>query len=503
MAWGDARCVKPMEKSLLIILDGFGYREDRRGNAIAAAKKPTFDRLFAEYPWTTLACHGRDVGLADGVMGNSEVGHLNIGAGRIVKQELVRISDDIEEGTFFRNAVLNDFFDRAAARGRLHLGGLVSDGCVHAANSHLYALLELAKKKNIANVFVHAFMDGRDSAPHDGKRFIAEVMEQCRRIGVGRVASLIGRYYVMDRDKRWERSQKAYGLFVKGAGARFASPLDAIESSYKAGVTDEFMLPVLIDPEALLREGDCFFFFNFRADRVRQITKILGTKRYPELGFKEFDVSECPAIEIATLTEYQKDYPFGVAYPPEKLKGILADVMAGYGLRNVRTAETEKYAHVTYFFNGGVEEPWPGEERMLVPSPKVKTYDLKPEMSALEVTDGLVKYLETKVPDVAIVNFANGDMVGHTGVFHAAVKAIETVDGCVGRLLAVCEKQKRVAIVTADHGNSECMLDEGGGPMTAHTLNPVPLIVFGDAYRGKQGVLRKGGASGRHFADAS
>lgn len=474
-------------------MDGVGYREDSEGNAVASAKKPTLDRLFSDYPWTTLACHGRDVGLAKGVMGNSEVGHLNIGAGRIVKQELVHISDEIEEGAFFKNGVLNGFFDRAAERGRLHIGGLISDGCVHAANEHLYALLDLAKRKKITNVFLHCFMDGRDSSPHDGKQFIGEVMEACKKKGIGSVATLIGRYYVMDRDKRWERNRKAYDLFVNGVGERSSSPTDAIENSYRAGITDEFMEPVLIDPDAVLKEGDCFFFFNFRADRVRQITKILGTALYPELGFREFDVSKCPKVEIATLTAYEHDYPFPAAYPPQKLEGILADVMAQHNLRNVRAAETEKYAHVTYFFNGGVEEPYLGEDRILVPSPKVKTYDLKPEMSAYEVTEKLLKYLETTNADVGIVNFANGDMVGHTGVFDAAVEAIEVIDACVGRLLELCERQKRVAIVTADHGNSECLLDENGNPMTAHTLNPVPLFIFGEDYKGRQGLLRKGG----------
>ena len=483
----------PKKPLLLMILDGWGLNSHRENNAVAQAKTPNMTRLCADYPCTNIGTSGMSVGLPEGQMGNSEVGHLNIGSGRIVYQDLTRISKAIVDGDFFTNPVFLDCIARTkASGGRLHLAGLLSDGGVHSHNTHLYALLELARREGLGEVFVHCLLDGRDTPPKSGAEYLAQLEKEIVRIGTGRIATVIGRYYAMDRDNRWERVEKAYAAIVSGEGLRYASAAEAIETSYREGVTDEFVLPSVItrgdEPVGRLADGDGFIFFNFRSDRAREITR---TFTDPE--FTGFQRQVRPRLaSYVCMTTYDETFRLPVAFGPEKLTNILGEVLSRAGLTQLRIAETEKYAHVTFFFNGGSEVPFPGEERVLIPSPKeVATYDLKPEMSAYLVTDELLKRLDTDAYDVIVLNFANADMVGHTGILAAAVRAIETVDDCVGRLVEKVRSKGGQVIITADHGNAETMVDENGGPHTAHTTDRVPLLLVDDARKGAK--LRTGG----------
>lgn len=479
---------------LLMILDGWGIRPGRENNAIALAGAPVMGRLCRDYPFTELQASGMAVGLPDGQMGNSEVGHLNIGAGRIVYQDLTRISKAIEDGSFYENAALLDCMAKTrAAGGRIHLAGLLSDGGVHSHNTHLYALLELARRQGIKEVFVHCFMDGRDTPPMSGEGYIASLEDAMGKIGVGSIATVIGRYYAMDRDNRWDRVEKAFNAMVLGEGAVSDSALQAIRKSYEDGVTDEFVMPTVIrngnGPLGSVRDGDGFIFFNFRSDRAREITRA-----FTDPGFSGFVTNDRPSFaSYVCMTEYDETFGLPVAFAPEELKNILGEVISTAGLRQLRIAETEKYAHVTFFFNGGSETPFPGEDRVLIPSPKeVATYDLKPEMSAYKVAEELVDRLKENSYDFIVLNFANPDMVGHTGVLTAAIKAITAVDECVGKVIDTVLALGGSAIITADHGNAESMVDENGGPHTAHTCNPVPCVLVGDAGVGRRlhpGVL--------------
>jgi len=468
-----------LRPNILIILDGWGLNPRREGNAVALAKTPVMDSLMATYPWTTLKAHGKAVGLPEGVMGNSEVGHLNLGAGRIVYQEVTRISQSIEDGDFFENPILVEAMERAK-QGKLHLLGLLSDGRVHSSLDHLYALCQLAKKQGLNQVFIHGFTDGRDTPPKSALKYIQQVEEKIKNIGLGTIATISGRYYAMDRDKRWERTKMAYQTMVLGKGYKAKTAIEAIKKAYDRGETDEFIKPTVITnsqnkPLATIDDGDVIISFNFRPDRIRQITRALTYK-----DFDFFIREKWPKLNYyVCMTEYDASFNLPIAFPPETLKNILGEVISKQGWRQLRIAETEKYAHVTYFFNGGKEEPFPGEDRYLVPSPReVPTYDLKPEMSAPEVTIELLNYLKKGQYPFIVLNFANGDMVGHTGVLEAAIKACETVDSCLGKILVEIKRQNGIAFVTADHGNSEQMIDyKTGQPHTAHTLNPVPFIL--------------------------
>ncbi len=479
---------------LLMLLDGWGLNPRQENNAIAQAATPNMDRLCREYPCTDIGTSGMSVGLPEGQMGNSEVGHLNIGAGRIVYQDLTRISKAITDGDFFTNPVLLECIRKAkAAAGRLHLSGLLSDGGVHSHNTHIYALLELAKREGLTEVFVHCLLDGRDTPPRSGAEYLAQLEGEMRRIGVGRIATVIGRYYAMDRDNRWERVEKAYDAIVCGEGRGFPSAAAAIEQSYREEVGDEFVVPSVITdnggPVGRLADGDGFIFFNFRSDRAREITRSLT-----DPAFTGFIRRVWPKLaSYVCMTTYDETFGLPVAFSPEELKNILGEVVGKAGLSQLRIAETEKYAHVTFFFNGGSEVPFPGEERCLIPSPKdVATYDQKPEMSAYPVTDELLRRLDADTCDLIVLNFANADMVGHTGILDAAIRAIEAVDDCVGRLVAKVLKKQGCTIITADHGNAEIMVDENGGPHTAHTTDRVPLILVDEARRGvrlRSGIL--------------
>jgi 2,3-bisphosphoglycerate-independent phosphoglycerate mutase len=464
----------------LIIMDGFGIAEPGPHNAISVAETPNLDRLFAEYPTTQICASGLAVGLPDGQMGNSEVGHLNMGAGRVVYQELTRISKAIEDGSFFDNAVLDEAIDAALAQdGAVHLMGLVSDGGVHSHQEHLYALIELAKRRGANRIYVHALLDGRDVPPESGAGYVEQLEKVMAEKGVGQVATVMGRYYAMDRDNRWERVERAWRAIVDGEGASAASAVQAIRDSYAEGVTDEFMVPTVIEengsPVATVGDGDAFVFFNFRPDRARQITRA-----FVDEDFTRFARAERPDTHFVCLTEYDPTIPAPIAYPKELPCCVLADVLAEAGLRQLHIAETEKYAHVTFFFNGGAEAPKTAEERVLVASPKVATYDLQPEMSAVGVTDKLVEAIGSGAADVYIVNYANCDMVGHTGVMEAAVAAVETVDDCVARVVSAIREQGGVAMITADHGNAERMTADDGSPFTAHTPADVPFCVVSD-----------------------
>jgi 2,3-bisphosphoglycerate-independent phosphoglycerate mutase len=477
---------------LLIILDGFGFSSRREGNAIALAHTPHFDRWFRDYPNTLIEASGTAVGLLAGQMGNSEVGHLNMGAGRIVRMDISRIDHAIETGDFFQNQALAQAMDSARSGGRaLHLMGLVSHGGVHSWQQHLYTLLDMAKRRNVQRLFVHAFLDGRDTAPESGAGYVAELVETMRDLGVGRIASVVGRYYAMDRDKRWDRVEKAYRLLVRGEGVKRSDPVAAIRESYGEGVTDEFVKPISIvdaegSPVATVDEGDSVIFFNFRADRARQLTVAFNQE-----DFTGFDRGSRPGVTFVCMTQYDRTFGLPVAFGPEHHSMILADVFAKEGVKNLRVAETEKHAHVTYFFNGGVETQFAREDRVLVPSQKVATYDLKPEMSAQGITDAVVKALQSREHDVLIINYANADMVGHTGVLEAAIKAVETVDSCLATVVEQVGVVGGSAIITADHGNAEQMVDpETGEHFTAHTTNPVPLILIGD----HKEQLRSGGS---------
>ena len=459
----------------LIIMDGFGLANASDDNAVSLAQTPVLDRLFREYANTTLSASGLDVGLPDGQMGNSEVGHTNIGGGRVVFQDLPRISRAIDDGSFFKNEAYNKAMDNCLKNGSsLHLYGLLSDGGVHSHIQHLFALLQMAKDKGLEKVYVHCFLDGRDVSPTSGKGFVQELCDKCAEIGVGKIATVMGRYYAMDRDKRWERVQMAYDAMVYGEGVHNADPVDAVAKSYANGVTDEFVEPVVCDSEGTIGDNDSVIFFNFRPDRAREITRAIVD---PE--FDGFQREFFPTTYVCN-TEYDASMPnVLVAWPRVAVKNGLGEYLSSMGMTQLRIAETEKYAHVTFFFNGGVEKQYPGEDRVLVPSPKVATYDLQPEMSAFEVCDKCVERIESGAYDVIILNFANCDMVGHTGVLEAAVKAVETVDTCVGKVVDATLKMGGIAMITADHGNAEDMKQEDGSPMTAHTTNPVPFILCG------------------------
>ena len=475
-----------MKKPLvLMILDGFGIAP-KEGNAIEAARTPNLDKLFSQNPLTQIGASGLDVGLPDGQMGNSEVGHTNIGAGRIVYQELTRITKSIQDGDFFqKEAFLSAIENGKKNHSALHLMGLLSDGGVHSHNTHLYGLLELAKKNDIENVYVHCFMDGRDVPPSSGKDYVAQLIEKMKEIGVGQIATVMGRYYAMDRDNRWERVEKAYAAMVYGEGEKAACGLCAMQNSYDNGVTDEFVVPTVIDGAQPIQPNDSVIFFNFRPDRAREITRTLVDPDFT--GFERRN-GFFPLTYIC-MTPYDATMPnVDVAFKKERLDNTLGEYISKLGMKQLRIAETEKYAHVTFFFNGGVEKQYEGEDRILVHSPKVATYDLQPEMSAYEVTDKMVDAVNSGKYDVIILNFANCDMVGHTGVFDAAVKAVEAADTCVGRVIDAVLAQGGAALITADHGNADHMFDEDGTPFTAHTTNPVPLCVVGHPC-----TLREGG----------
>ena len=475
---------------VLAVLDGWGYREEREGNAIALARTPTWDALWGRHPRTLLEASGLAVGLPAGQMGNSEVGHLNLGAGRVVPQDLVRIDLAITDGGFFAKIEFTRLCRAVKARGgTLHLAGLIGNGGVHAVDRHLFALFALAEREGLPKVALHALLDGRDTLPRSAFQFMRETMERAEGRAV--VASLGGRYFGMDRDRRWERTEKWYRAMVQGVGPRAADPLAAIQAAYDRGESDEFVPPVVIErggaPVAPMRDGDGLILFNFRADRMRQIVRALT-----EPNFDGFDVRDRPPVDLVTMTSYDQTFTVPVAFAPFTLSRIVAEQVSGRGMTQFRTAETEKYAHVTYFFNGGYETPYAGEVRELVPSLKVATYDLAPEMSARGVTDVLCQAITSREHDFILVNYANGDMVGHTGVIPAAIKAVETVDACLARVLDAVAGAEARLLVTADHGNCEMMIDpETGGVHTAHTTNPVPLVVVDpDGAR----PLRAGGA---------
>lgn len=470
---------------LLMILDGFGIAPEN-GNAIAAAKKPNLDRLFRENPITQIGASGLDVGLPNGQMGNSEVGHTNIGAGRIVYQELTRITKSIEDGDFYENPALVNAVEKAKANGTaLHLIGLLSDGGVHSHNQHLYALLELAKRRGLSKVFVHALLDGRDVPPTSGKDFIADCQQKMNELGVGKIATVTGRYYGMDRDNRWERVSKAWAAMTRGEGAPSTDPVQAVADSYENGVTDEFVLPIVCCDDGRIEANDSVIFFNFRPDRARELTRAFVDPDFT--GFERPD--GLLPLTYVCLTQYDATMPnVDVAFHPQSLKNTLGEYLSDLGKTQLRIAETEKYAHVTFFFNGGVETVYPGEDRVLINSPKVATYDMQPEMSAYAVTDALVEKIDSGAYDVIILNFANCDMVGHTGVFDAAKAAVEAVDTCVGRVMDAIARQNGVALITADHGNADKMYEDDGSPFTAHTTNPVPFCVIGYPCK-----LREGG----------
>ena len=470
---------------ILMIMDGFGIAPPE-GNAIAAAKKPNLDRLFAENPVTQIGASGLNVGLPDGQMGNSEVGHTNMGAGRIVYQELTNITRHIADGSFFTNPAFQKAIDNCRAHdSALHVFGLCSDGGVHSHNTHIYALFELAKKAGLTKVYYHAFLDGRDVPPKSGKGYLAEMDKKLQEIGVGKIATVSGRYYAMDRDKNWNREEKAYAAIVYGEGNTAATAEEAVQASYDQDVTDEFVVPAVIDPAGTVKPNASIIFANFRPDRARQITRTFVDPDFD--GFERRN-GFFP-VTFVTMTQYDATMPnVSVAYPPEKLVNTLGEYISGLGLHQLRIAETEKYAHVTFFFNGGVEQPYPNEDRILVNSPKVATYDLQPEMSEPEVTEKLVDAIHSGKYDMIILNYANCDMVGHTGVFDAAVKAVEAVDDGVGKVTKAIAEMGGVTLITADHGNADKMVDENGKPFTAHTTNPVPFCVVGYPCK-----LREGG----------
>jgi 2,3-bisphosphoglycerate-independent phosphoglycerate mutase len=478
------------EPVVLVVLDGWGHRAEREGNAIALAETPVWDRLWSRYPRTLLDASGLAVGLPEGQMGNSEVGHLNLGAGRVVMQDLVRISESIRDGSFMRNRALVAACRQAReGGGTLHLMGLIGDGGVHAIDTHLLALLDLVERERVERVAIHALLDGRDTLPRSALEFLQEL--RGKLAGRARIASMGGRYHGMDRDRRWPRTELWYRAAVEGKGPASTDAVETIREAYEAGVSDEFILPVTVydgeHPVAPMRDGDAVICFNYRSDRMRQIVRALT-----EPGFKEFDVSGRPSVSVTTLTSYDTTFGLPVAFEPQSMARIMAEVLSERGNTMFRTAETEKYPHVTYFFNGGVEIPFPGEERELVPSQKVATYDLAPEMSAYGVTDVLCRAIEGKKHDFILCNYANGDMVGHTGSMPATIRAVETVDACLARVLRSAELAGARLLVTADHGNCEYMIDEAtGGAHTAHTTNPVPMVIVD---REGDRALRDGGA---------
>ncbi len=503
----------PKNKPLILaILDGWGYRPETFANAIAQARKPNYDRLLAEFPNTLLHASDHFVGLPDGQMGNSEVGHLNIGAGRVVHMDITRIDAAIADGSFFEHPLLVDAMRYAASKGRkVHLFGLLSDGGVHSHQRHLYALLKLAKKEQLSQVFVHAFLDGRDTLPINGAGYLEQLQQQMRAYGVGAIASVSGRYYAMDRDRRWEREAKTYYAMVKGQaeGGIHADPVAHLRACYNNGVTDEFVIPYVCadakgKPVATIGDEDVCICFNYRADRARQITRVLArnsgltAQQGRDLpGADDLDAAiprnTIPNnLRYVCMTQYDKLFTLPMVIPPESMDNLLANLLAQANLRNLRVAETEKYAHVTYFFNGGIEKPFPGEDRELVPSQKVATYDLAPEMSASGIADAVIKAVADTAFDVVVVNFANADMVGHSGKLEPTIRGVETVDACLGRLYQAIRQHGGAMLVTADHGNAEMMIDPvTGGPHTAHTTNPVPFILVTEAAK-KLGVRSDG-----------
>lgn len=476
---------------LLCIMDGFGHNPNSYGNAITAANTPNLDKIFSESPLTYIGASGMDVGLPDGQMGNSEVGHTNIGAGRVVYQELTRITKSIQDGDFFTNEAIVGAVDNAIKNNTaLHLIGLLSDGGVHSHNSHLYAFLELAKRKGLEKVYVHCLLDGRDVPPSSGVDFIKELEVKCSEIGVGKIATVMGRFYAMDRDNIWDRVGKAYNAMVNGEGVQNSNAVDAVEKSYKTidedgkFLTDEFVMPTVVCKDGTVKANDSVVFFNFRPDRAREITRA-----FVDHDFKGFDRKEFLPLYYVCMTQYDAQMPnVEVAFKPESLDNTMGEYMSGLGKTQLRIAETQKYAHVTFFYNGGEEKQYPGEDRILIDSPKISTFDLKPEMSAYEVTDAIVPQILSGKYDMIILNFANCDMVGHTGIFDAAVKAVEAVDECVGRVKEAVLEMNGVMLLTADHGNADKMYEPDGSPFTAHTTNPVPLAVIG-----KECELKEGG----------
>ncbi|MFZ5597159.1 MAG: 2,3-bisphosphoglycerate-independent phosphoglycerate mutase [Bacillota bacterium] len=476
---------------VLLILDGWGLSGQVRGNAIAMADTPNMKGFWENYPHTALKCSGEDVGLPEGQMGNSEVGHLNMGAGRVVYQELTRITKSIKDGDFFKNDAFLGAVDHVSKNGgALHLMGLLSDGGVHSHISHLFALLELARGHRLEKVYVHCFLDGRDVPPDNALEYIEQLEQKIKELKTGRIATVSGRYYAMDRDRRWERTEMAYRALVGGRGLRAKSAEAAVKESYGRNETDEFVKPTVIEdgdgnPVAVVKDGDAIVFFNFRPDRARQLTR-----SFVDADFQGFEREKIKDLYFVCMTQYDKTIEAPVAFRPQLLKNTLGEVLGAAGIKQLRLAETEKYAHVTFFFNGGVEPPNPGEERILIPSPKVATYDLKPEMSAPAVTEELLGQLGFDRYRVIIVNYANPDMVGHTGDMGAAVKAVETVDRCLGRVVSAVLERDGVVIITADHGNAEIMEDDEGNPVTAHTTDPVPFILISEKFKDRE--LRPG-----------
>ena len=474
----------------LIILDGWGYNPETEGNAVALAPTPFLDMLEKEFPLCRLAASGEAVGLPEGTIGNSEVGHMNIGAGRQVLQELVRINRAVESGTFFENPVILDLMNKVKTKGKsLHLIGLLSDGGVHSHINHLFALVKTARMQGIENLYIHPVLDGRDTPPKSGIHYLESLQSFLFEQGLGKVATLCGRFWAMDRDTRWDRVEKAFRLYTRAEGRDETDPAEALRALYEEGRTDEFIEPVAIDPETTITDGDGILFFNFRADRARELTRA-----FTEKGFDEFNVQDRPDLSgFVSMTRYDEHFDIPAAFMPQQLENILGEVLSRNGIRQLRLAETEKFAHVTYFFNGGDEKVFDGEERILIPSPReVSTYDLKPEMSALQVADTAVEKIESGEFDFLVINFANMDMVGHTGVMEAAVKACETVDSALQKVVRAIWNTGGTAVVTADHGNSEKMIDHDGSPYTAHTLNPVNLIIAGERFKNirlKDGIL--------------
>ena len=480
----------------LVILDGYGLREECKGNAVKQANTPYLDRLQAEYPFVSLGASGGHVGLPDGQMGNSEVGHLNIGAGRIVYQELTRISKAIETGEFFQNAGLLSAVNHVKQRNKkLHVMGLLSDGGVHSHSQHLYGLLELAKQEGLDQVYIHAFLDGRDTAPDSAVKYVLELQQQIEQIGIGQIATVQGRYFAMDRDRRWDRVQKAYRAIVLGEGLPTQDIGATLEDFYQNGVYDEFIMPLVIvnddqqTPVTTVEAGDAIIFFNFRPDRAIQLTKVFTEKVFTDVDRGQ----NPPLVHFVCMTEYSQAITAEVAFKPTDLTNTLGEVLEQQGLTQLRIAETEKFKHVTSFFSGGREKEFGGETRILIDSPKVATYDLKPEMSAFEVTDAVCQKIEQDTPDVIILNFANPDMVGHTGNLQAAIQAVEAVDQCVGKVVDAVLAKGGVALITADHGNADMMEYPNGGMYTAHTVNRVPFIVVAEQAKGKSICLRENG----------
>jgi len=470
----------------LLIMDGYGIAPKCSANAISMANTPNLDSYYKNCPNTTLSASGMDVGLPEGQMGNSEVGHTNIGAGRIVYQELTRITKAIQDGNFFSNEVLCGAMENCLKnKTKLHLIGLLSDGGVHSHNTHLYALIEMAKQKGLKEVYVHCLLDGRDVPPDSGIKYVKELEEKIKEIGCGSIATVMGRYYAMDRDNRWDRVEKAYNAISAGEGVMAKSASEAVEASYAEKVYDEFVVPSVIDISGAASENDSVIFFNFRPDRAREITRC-----FVDNDFTGFERKKFFKVSYVCMTQYDALMPnVEVAFKPQELTNTLGEILSENGLEQLRIAETEKYAHVTFFFNGGNEAVYEGEDRALILSPKVATYDLKPEMSAYEVADECIKRIDSDKYDVIILNFANCDMVGHTGFMEAAIKAVETVDECVGKIVSKISEKGGITLITADHGNADCMVDADGGPFTAHTTNKVPFIVAGKDCSLSQGKL--------------